>query len=226
MKYRFAYGKVGLVRFISHLDLMRVLFRSFSRAGLPVAYSQGFTPHPRFEFCPPLRVGMEGLRELCDAELTGEIDIPAAIATLNKVLPSGIGIGEARALPPSSPTLGAAISGARYSVQLFPEWPLAEPKLKAFLSLSEAKVSRMREGRQKVSDARRGVRALSLSPGEGGRRELYLETALPGASPTDVLQALLEKPAEELRGALWRRLGFVGEGLERPKGIASAGDRE
>jgi len=213
MKVRYTYSKIGLARFISHLDLMRVLFRSFSRAGIPVAYSQGFTPHPRFEFCPPLKVGMEGLRELCDAELMGEIDIPAAIATLGGILPSGISIGGARALPPSSPTIGAAIQGARYSVRLLPDWRLAGEDLEAFLGLSEAKVSRLREGRERVSDARRGVRALSLSPGDGGGRELSIEVALPGASPTDVLQALLARPAEDLRGARWTRLGFIGEGL-------------
>jgi radical SAM-linked protein len=213
MRLRLTYSKTGLVRFISHLDLMRVLFRAFSRAGLPVAFSQGFTPHPRFEFCPPLKVGMEGLRELCDVELTGEIDIPAAIATLGGILPPGIGVGGARALPPSSPTLGQAISGARYSVLLLPEWPLGGPDLDAFLGLAEAKVSRLREGRERVSDARRGVRALSLSPGEGGRRGLDIEVALPGASPADVLQALLARPAEDLRGARWTRLGFIGEGL-------------
>ena len=212
MKLRVTYSKTGLVRFISHLDLMRVLFRAFSRALLPVAYSQGFTPHPRFTFCPPLKVGMEGLRELCDVELTGEIDIPAAIATLGGFLPPGIGIGGARALSPSSPTLVAAIAGARYAVSLFPEWALGRAELESFLALSEARVEGVRKGKALLADARRGVRALSLAAGEGGRRVLSVEVALPGASPTEVLQALLARSAAELRGARWKRLGFIGNG--------------
>jgi radical SAM-linked protein len=48
------------VRFISHLDVVRLLDRSFRRAGIGVAYSTGFSRHPKFSFGPPLPVGMIG----------------------------------------------------------------------------------------------------------------------------------------------------------------------
>jgi radical SAM-linked protein len=192
---------------------MRLLFRAFGRAEIPVAYSQGFSPHPRFEFCPPLKVGMAGLDELFEVELLGEIDIPAAIGTLNGTLPSGVGFLGARMLSPSDPPLSKAISGAEYAALLPKGWALSPGDLEAFLSRSTAPVIGVREGRTGVTDARPGVRALSLSLGDDGRRELQIGVSLPGARPTDVLKALTGKPEEELKGALWRRIGFVGEGL-------------
>lgn len=211
MRLRVTYSKTGLIRFISHLDLMRLLFRAFARAEIPVAYSQGFSPHPRFEFCPPLKVGMAGLGELLEVELLGEIDIPAAIGTLNGTLPSGVGFLGARMLSPSDPPLSKAISGAEYAALLPKGWALSPGDLEAFLSRSAAPVIGLRKGKTGVTDARPGV--LSLSLGDDGKRELQIGVSLPGARPTDVLKALTGKSEEELQGALWRRIRFVGERL-------------
>jgi len=63
---RICFEKKGDIRFISHLDVTRLFVRAMTRAGIPMRYSEGFSPHPRFTFALPLSVGMESVCELAD----------------------------------------------------------------------------------------------------------------------------------------------------------------
>lgn len=86
--------KEGNAIWISHLDLMRVLQRSFRRAGLLLKHSQGFTPHPALSLALPLSVGVASQCEIMDFELEDEesVDISGLAERLNAVLPEGIRI--------------------------------------------------------------------------------------------------------------------------------------
>ena len=64
--YSLCFSKEGDMKFISHLDLLRTFIRALRRAGIPVAYSQGFNHVPRLTFAAPLAVGMEGRNEYLD----------------------------------------------------------------------------------------------------------------------------------------------------------------
>lgn len=66
---RCRFEKTGPIRFISHLDLTRAFHRAFSRAAIPLKFSEGFSPHPKFSFALPLSVGTESLAELADFTL-------------------------------------------------------------------------------------------------------------------------------------------------------------
>ncbi len=65
-RYRLWYAKEGALRFISHLDWMRMLFRLIGQAPLETVFTQGFSPHPRASLCPPLPLGVESVCEFCD----------------------------------------------------------------------------------------------------------------------------------------------------------------
>lgn len=65
-RYRIYYQKVGMLRFISHLDWMRMLFRRIAMLDLQTVFTQGFSPHPKVSLSPPLPIGVEGLREFFD----------------------------------------------------------------------------------------------------------------------------------------------------------------
>jgi len=65
-RYRVYYQKLGLLRFISHLDWMRMLFRRIAVLELQTVFTQGFSPHPKVSLSPPLPVGVEGLNEFFD----------------------------------------------------------------------------------------------------------------------------------------------------------------
>ncbi|NLW19482.1 MAG: TIGR03960 family B12-binding radical SAM protein [Candidatus Cloacimonetes bacterium] len=65
-RYRLWYAKEGVLRFISHLDWMRMLFRFIGQMPLPTVFTEGFSPHPRVSLCPPLPLGVESVCEYCD----------------------------------------------------------------------------------------------------------------------------------------------------------------
>ena len=69
-KVRFKYSKTGRAKYISHLDLMATIQRSFLRSGINLKYSEGFNPHPYMSVALPLSVGCESLCELMDVSLT------------------------------------------------------------------------------------------------------------------------------------------------------------
>jgi radical SAM-linked protein len=67
--YRLKFAKVGRAAFLGHLDLVRLLSRSFRRADLPLSVTRGFSPKPRITFGPALGLGIPSLGELCDVDL-------------------------------------------------------------------------------------------------------------------------------------------------------------
>lgn len=104
-KFRLTFSKKGEIRFISHLELIHLFFRSAKRAGLSLHHSEGFHPMPRIIFERALPVGVESLREIVDIELDRRISSTELIERLNQTLPEGIQVIEAREvlLPFSSP---------------------------------------------------------------------------------------------------------------------------
>jgi len=204
-KLRLLYSKTGLIRFISHRDLIRVFFRAFSRAGLPVAHSQGYSPHPRVSFCPPLKVGMEGLGELLDLTLTEPADGEAAAGRLNAQLPEGIRIRGARPLAAGEPSLGARLKKAEYRVVLEDPIRVSGEAIERFLAAAEVRVARIRDGRERTVDARRGVLGLERE-GEGTLRMVL--SLKDNGRPYPVLAALAGVDISLLSGLCWRRLGF------------------
>lgn len=92
MKMRLKFKKGEPVKYISHLDLSRVFERAFRRAQLPIAFSQGFTPHPKISFCMALPVGTTSSGEYMDVDFKENISKNKVINSLNSVLPKGIRI--------------------------------------------------------------------------------------------------------------------------------------
>ena len=89
-KLRFCFEKNGTSAYISHLDLMKALQRSFVRAGIPVKYSQGFNPHIEMSIVVPLSTGYETRCDLCDLDLVCD-DMPENfVEDLNAVMPRGM----------------------------------------------------------------------------------------------------------------------------------------
>ena len=89
-KARIIFKKSDEAAYISHLDLMRSLQRSFCRAKWPVRYSEGFNPHICMSVLSPLSTGFRSEYELCDVELTEDFIPEDARIRLEKALPSGI----------------------------------------------------------------------------------------------------------------------------------------
>ena len=119
-KIRFEFQKVGELRYLSHLELMRALQRALRRAGVPLAYTQGFNPQPKVSVAQALAVGVEGLRELGEVELTSRIEPADLLARWNAQLPPELKILRAWEAPLKGPSLSAGVRGAAYQVRLLP----------------------------------------------------------------------------------------------------------
>jgi radical SAM-linked protein len=89
-KLRFCFEKNGPAAYISHLDLMKALQRSFVRAGIPVKYSQGFNPHIEMSIVVPLSTGYETRCDLCDLDLVCDEMPSNFVEDLNAVMPRGM----------------------------------------------------------------------------------------------------------------------------------------
>jgi hypothetical protein len=119
-KIRFEVQKVGELRYLSHLELMRALQRALRRAGVPLAYTQGFNPQPKVSVAQALAVGVEGLRELGEVELTSRVEPADVQARWNAQLPPELKILRTWEAPLHGPSLSAGVRGAAYQVRLLP----------------------------------------------------------------------------------------------------------
>ncbi|MBQ9437632.1 MAG: DUF2344 domain-containing protein [Lachnospiraceae bacterium] len=99
MRVRVKFSKLGRVRFVGHLDMMRSFQKAIRRTGLPVRYSEGFSPHQILSFANPLSLGLESQGEYFDMELTEEADLEKAMVSFNAVLPEGFRILSMTKLP-------------------------------------------------------------------------------------------------------------------------------
>jgi radical SAM-linked protein len=88
----FNFSKTGLMRYISHLDLMRLFMRAMRRAQLPLKLSQGFSPHPKLSFKRALKLGVESQAEEAVILLNFPVTPDDFKDRLQKQLPEGIEI--------------------------------------------------------------------------------------------------------------------------------------
>lgn len=127
-RYAVTFYKEGLMRFISHLDLLRLFKRSFKRAGIPLQHSQGFHPHPKMSFVQPLSLGYTSSCELLEFETVAKMRPEDVVEKLNYVLPQGVGISSCQELEPSGKSLAAAMNMAEYEIRIPLEgqnWPVS-----------------------------------------------------------------------------------------------------
>ncbi|MEI8176336.1 MAG: TIGR03936 family radical SAM-associated protein [Candidatus Omnitrophota bacterium] len=89
------FSKKGEMKFISHLDLMRLFQRALRRAGLPVRMTQGFNPHLKFSITKALKLGIESDREEAVFYLTEPLEGGEFIRRINSALPEGVAVTEA-----------------------------------------------------------------------------------------------------------------------------------
>jgi radical SAM-linked protein len=94
-KINFTFSKKGIMKYISHLDLMRLFMRALRRADLPIKMTEGFSPHPKFSIKRALKLGIESDNEEATIALKEQISIEEFRNKLQKQLPEGIQIKNA-----------------------------------------------------------------------------------------------------------------------------------
>lgn len=96
LKIHFQFSKKKDMRFISHLDLMRLLIRAMRRADFPLKLTAGFSPHPKLSLARALKLGAESESEEAAVLLSGFVQTGEFVRRLQQQLPDGIAILAAR----------------------------------------------------------------------------------------------------------------------------------
>jgi len=133
----FNYARKEQIKYISHLDMMRLFQRALRRSGLPLAYSEGFSPHPRFNLAAPLPVDVTADDELGEVFFKEEIAPEEFILKLKKQLPEGLEIKRAQAVDKQAPALPSLVSAALYQARLVTVSPQLEVNIEAYRSALE-----------------------------------------------------------------------------------------
>jgi radical SAM-linked protein len=116
LRVRFSRGEE--VKFISHLDIMRLWQRALNRAGVALAYSEGFNPHPRMSLAVPLALGVTSEAELMDIFLEKWSSPHAFSDAVGRQLPRGVEILQVYNIAPVLPSLQSQARSAEYAVTL------------------------------------------------------------------------------------------------------------
>jgi radical SAM-linked protein len=109
------------VRFISHLDIVRLWQRTLRRAGVSLAYSEGFSPHPQISLAAPLPVGVTSEAELMDISCSRWVSPHWLVSAVSRQLPPGIEVVQAYQVAPNMPSLQAQVRYAEYKVEVLTE---------------------------------------------------------------------------------------------------------
>lgn len=131
MKIRIKYAKQGVLRYIGHLDVMRYFQKAIRRAGLDVAYSQGYSPHQLITFAAPLGLGVTSEGEYFDAEMNTVTTTEDMVARLNSVMAPGMQIQDIVALKEGAKTAMAVVAASDYMVRIREEYAPKEIFLRA-----------------------------------------------------------------------------------------------
>ena len=141
LNFLFCFSKIGLMKYIGHLDQLKIFQRAAIRCGLPINYSEGFNPHSRMTFALPLPVGMEGRREYAQMELGSEVPPDEIIMRLREVMPEGIYPIEGRYMSESEKSSASLVTAAGY--ELLFAYGISEDAVAEFMGKKEIIVQKI-----------------------------------------------------------------------------------
>jgi len=208
VRIRVRFAKVGKVRWTSHRDLARIWERAIRRVGLPVAYSQGFSPRPKVHFGLALSTGHESLAEFLDIDLDPEApsspdpaDLEALLAPLSEALPSGIDATGVVLISTSTMSLQQAVTSCSWDIEVRGATPdQLAAAIEQVLAAPELEITRERKGKAVTDDVRPYLLDLTVvEPTDAGTRmHAHLATQPRGLRIGELI-ALLDPDWEEGR---------------------------
>ena len=207
-----SFSKLADVRFVSHLDMQRLFQRAFRRAELPLAYSQGFNPHPLLSFATALSVGYTSDCEYFDVTLSEYVAPEEFAERVNAVLPKGVRIIDAIDAGEFKASLTPLMRSASYDAVLTFSEPVSAERLRSAVETllsGEIVVDKKTKGGIKPVDIRPQLIDLRLVEAKGRRARFAIEGKLTAEGGL---------PPELLFRALYERLGVTAEaGVHRKK---------
>ncbi len=200
-RVRIRFSKTGDMRYLSHNELFASIFRALKRANIPIAYSDGFHPRPRFSFGPALPSGVEGLNEFFEIELTAYIKPDDFLNMVNSKLPEGLKL--LAAVPVSKQEKSLSNLFSRYEYETTIDNSLKN-NIKSFMDREHCEIQRER----KTVDIRPMVESARI---EDGKLHILLsDTEKANVRLYEALEALLQMPLEEIYSLIIKRTGLYG----------------
>lgn len=117
-RYVITFSKSGPMKYISHLDMIRLFKRLFKRAGIRLIYSQGFNPHPKMAFAQPLSLGYSAAEEALEFETMEPVSKEKLWESLSPELPYGIVLKDWKELKEGGKPLAALVRQASYRIEI------------------------------------------------------------------------------------------------------------
>jgi radical SAM-linked protein len=204
----------GAARYLSHLDTARALQRTFARAGIQLALSEGMRPKPRFSLGLPLPVGVAGLDELAAAELAADQpgDSQELLTRLRAAAAEGL---QPLAVEVSEQRIRLEPLAADYECQVPVDAAALSEAASQLAAAESALVERVSpKGRRQV-DLRRFVADLKVEPaGEGSVLRFTVRHRTDGAArPDEVVREVLRRAGRDDAAPLVTRVNVVYDGL-------------
>ena len=176
-RWRITFGVSGPLIYYSVLDLGRLWERLLRRAGLPIAYTQGYHPHPRMQFAAALPVGYSSDCELVDIYLTHEVAQQDLIARIRGTSPHGLTILDVESVPIKAKLPQSTMREATYRVMLQTEQPVQAVQQAIETLLTRDTIPRERRGkrnRQVTYDLRSLVHDIRVAAADSPRYTLQM----------------------------------------------------
>ena len=192
-RLRIRYAKRGRLRFTSHRDFARAFERALRRAEIPMAYSAGFSPHPKISYVGASPTGVASEAEYLEIGLARESDPEQVRLALDAALPDGLDLLEI--VPAGTGSLAERIRAAHWHIEL----PGVDPDalhdaVIAVLARTEVTVERVTKDGRRTVDVRHALVSAKVRPtrGSGGRAilEVVVRQVTPAVRPDDILAAL------------------------------------
>jgi radical SAM-linked protein len=197
-KLRIRYAKRGRLRFTSHRDFARAFERALRRARVPMAYSAGFTPHPKVSYANAAPTGVASEAEYLEIGLAEARDPAQIKADLDAARPEGLDILEVVEAGPGA--LADRLEASHWRIELpGVDAPAADQALAAFLAAEAVEVTRTTKNGPRTFDARAAVLTARLGapdPQDGTEQtpcailEVVVRQVTPAVRPDDVLSGL------------------------------------
>lgn len=152
MKIRMKFTKKGHVKFVGHLDTVRLFQRAIKVCSIPVAYSQGFNPHPLTYFAMPLSVGVSSEGEYFEIVTREDVSVEEVKENLNKVLPEGITMTEAYQIQESGPSLMSLVDYADYEITI-PHEVISKEDFSSYEeAIKQEEIITLKKGKKKTTE--------------------------------------------------------------------------
>ncbi len=200
-KMRVTFSKTGEMRYLSHQELMTAMVRAMKRAKIPVAFSTGFHPHPKISFGPALAVGIEGLNEHFDIEMSSFIDTTHFLIMANSEMPKGLKLLDTYLIPKNEISLNNLFSRYEYEVNID---KALEKHINFFMNMQNYQVSRD----NKTVDIRPLVEKAEIK--NNTLRLILADTQKAKARLNEILKILFQKTTEEIQTIMIKRVGLYG----------------